>query len=465
LDQSFACLFVASFLFFSTMGNSCKAAGAGPVQNAWDNHFSAFGTQDLDKILLDYTAKSVITVYDQSTGTKTVHTGLEGARACFEGLFKSLSDISDLDAPVQIVKEARKHEPGSVFLIWRCPASGFVEATDTFIFDKSSKIRRQNVVITFKDPKGDGSDVAKNDAEVPTGSGRVHKGWANHFKAFGDQDVAMILKDYVAESEITVYNHADGTTNIFNGLEGARSCFEGLFKSLHDCSDLAAPIIHVEEAKSRVPGIGSASYGQVFLVWSCPASGYHRATDTFIFNSKGKIIRQNVVLHYAPEPSPEEAAHTLVAQVLATALTQNQSPEKAAHTLVAQVLATALKDFSGVGENQSPEEAAHTLVAQALATALKDFSGVDKNQSPEEAAHTLVAQVLVNALEKQGDSDKGWAGKDLDKGWGSRGVDKGWPSRRRRFECAGSIGAEKEAVCGGIRAGPMPQVWVAARRT
>jgi len=301
-----ACLFGAPVILplSHTMGNSCKGAGSGPVQNAWDNHFSAFGAQDVDKILLDYTAQSVITIYDQSTGTKTVHTGLDGARACFEGLFKSLSDISDLDAPVQIVKEAHKREPGSVFLVWKCPASGYVEATDTFIFDKSAKILRQNVVVSFKDPKGDGSIVAKNDTEAPTGSGKVHRGWANHFKAFGDQDVETILKDYVAESEITVFNHADGTMNTFNGLEGARSCFEGLFKTLHNCSDLAAPIIHVDESEKWS---SLKTFGQVFLVWNCPASSYHRATDTFIFNSKGKIIRQNVVVHHVPEPLQDSA--------------------------------------------------------------------------------------------------------------------------------------------------------------
>jgi hypothetical protein len=127
----------------------------------------------------------------------------------------------------------------------------------------------------------------------------VHRGWANHFKAFGDQDVEAILKDYCAESEITVFNHADGTMNVFNGLEGARSCFEGLFKSLHNCADLAAPIIHVDESQKWS---SLKTFGQVFLVWHCPASSYHRATDTFIFNSKGKIIRQNVVVYYVPEP-------------------------------------------------------------------------------------------------------------------------------------------------------------------
>jgi len=241
--------------------------------------------------MLDYSELSIITIYDQTTGSKTVHSGMAGVRTCFEGLFTSLFETKDLEAPVQIVKEARKHEPGSVLLVWRCPASGYSQATDTFIFDSSGKIFRQNVVVVYQDPRGDGSVEPKNDSVVPSGSGPVHEGWTNHFKAFGEQKVDDILKDYVEESEITVFNHADGSSTKYQGLAGAKECFEGLFKSLSDCSDLAAPIIHVEEATD-----GKA--GQVFLVWKCPASGYERATDTFIFNGAGKITRQHVVVHH-----------------------------------------------------------------------------------------------------------------------------------------------------------------------
>ena len=63
-------------------------------------------------------------------------------QACFEGLFKTLSDTSDLDAPVIDVK-ARE-----VFLVWNCKASGILAATDTFIFDDNAKIASQNVVLT-----------------------------------------------------------------------------------------------------------------------------------------------------------------------------------------------------------------------------------------------------------------------------------------------------------------------------
>lgn len=66
----------------------------------------------------------------------------QGARTLFTGLFEALSDLSDLAAPMIDVDEVSK----LVFLIWRCPASGFLEATDTFLIDgKTNKIFRQNV--------------------------------------------------------------------------------------------------------------------------------------------------------------------------------------------------------------------------------------------------------------------------------------------------------------------------------
>jgi ketosteroid isomerase-like protein len=264
-----------------------------PVQASWDNHFEAFGAQDVDKILQDYTEESVVTVHCQRTGANYVFRGLAGVRACFETLFSNLFDTSDLAAPVITVNEAEGDEPGSVFLIWKAPASGYHEATDTFIFDKNAKILRQNVVVDYQDPRSDVPLEMVNDAEAPTGSGPVHDGWANHFAAFGGQDVDRILLDYVEDSEITVYNHADGSKTIFKGLAGVRTCFTGLFASLHDTSDLAAPIIHVEESVDD-------EAGSVFLIWSAAASGYVRATDTFIFNEDGKILRQHVVVHFAP---------------------------------------------------------------------------------------------------------------------------------------------------------------------
>eukprot|EP00904_Undaria_pinnatifida_P007659 jgi/Undpi1/4022/HiC_scaffold_16.g07389.m1 len=116
------------------------------VQAAWDNHLAAFGGKDVDKILLDYDEKSVVTIFDQTKDEKQVFTGVEGARTLFTGLFESLSDMSDLSAPVADVCEESK----MVFLIWRCPASGYLDATDTFVFGDDKKIYRQNVAFRTK---------------------------------------------------------------------------------------------------------------------------------------------------------------------------------------------------------------------------------------------------------------------------------------------------------------------------
>ncbi|CAM9385028.1 unnamed protein product [Discosporangium mesarthrocarpum] len=112
------------------------------VATAWDNHFSAFGAQDVDKILLDYDDKSKITTWNLNGDEKAVYEGVDGARTLFEGLFKNLSDLSELGAPLIDVDEETK----MVFLVWRCPSSGVVDATDTFTFTDDFKILRQNVV-------------------------------------------------------------------------------------------------------------------------------------------------------------------------------------------------------------------------------------------------------------------------------------------------------------------------------
>merc|ERR1711924_383090 len=73
----------------------------------WDNHFAAFGGQDVDKILKDHTEKSVIKVYDQITGELAEFKGLKGVKELFTGLFKDLHDTSGLAAP------AIRVDPGS----------------------------------------------------------------------------------------------------------------------------------------------------------------------------------------------------------------------------------------------------------------------------------------------------------------------------------------------------------------
>lgn len=49
-------------------------------------------------------------------------------------MFGALSDLSDLACPAIVVDEGAK----MVLVTWRCPASGFVDATDTFLFDDNT---------------------------------------------------------------------------------------------------------------------------------------------------------------------------------------------------------------------------------------------------------------------------------------------------------------------------------------
>mmetsp|Transcript_67275 Transcript_67275/g.82434 ORF Transcript_67275/g.82434 Transcript_67275/m.82434 type:complete len:176 (-) Transcript_67275:14-541(-) len=114
------------------------------VQEAWDNHFDAFGKQDLEKIMLDYDQSSIAKVYNNADASKKEFTGLAGIRDMFTHLFEDLHDLKTLEAPVVEVDEPGK----TVFLVWKCPGCGFTTATDTFVFGPDFKIKRQNIVIT-----------------------------------------------------------------------------------------------------------------------------------------------------------------------------------------------------------------------------------------------------------------------------------------------------------------------------
>jgi adenosine deaminase len=122
------------------------------VADAWQNHFDAFGKQDLDKIMLDYDAESVCRVYNNTDGVKKEYKGQAEIRAMFAELFATLPDLATLDAPVVDVDEAGEQ----VFLVWMCPGCGYQTATDSFFFKRKHcglfghkfVISRQNIVVT-----------------------------------------------------------------------------------------------------------------------------------------------------------------------------------------------------------------------------------------------------------------------------------------------------------------------------
>lgn len=259
--------------------------GGSSVKASWKNHFDAFAAQDVPKILADYTDRSEVYVYDYSTGGLSTYKGLSGVTDLFNGLFKTLSDTSELAAPLIEVEQWRGG--GMVFLVWLCPSSGYPLVTDTFIFDKGFKILRQNIV-SFKsvhEAYWPPSTIHNLPSDV-TGNPSVSASWDNHFAAFAEQDVGKILKDYTNRSLVQVYDFSATQNTKYKGLKGVTELFNGLFTTLSDTSGLKAPVIKVEQWEGG---------GMVFLVWMCDTSGLPLVTDTFIFDANFKILRQNIV--------------------------------------------------------------------------------------------------------------------------------------------------------------------------
>ena len=267
----------------STTNNTTSGYAPATVQAAWDNHFAAFGGQDLDQIMLDYTERSVIRCHDHRSGETTVCEGLTEIRAFFAGLFAALTDLSTLAAPEIVVEE----KPFSqVFLIWSCPSSGFPSCHDTFHFDDDNRIIRQNIAYTSAAAPA----PAPVDGEYAPAT--VQAAWDNHFAAFGGQDLDQIMLDYNEDSVIRCHDHRTGETTVSTGTAEIRKFFSGLFAALTDLSTLAAPEVVVEEGDAR----------QVFLIWSCEGCGFPSCHDTFHFDAQNKIHRQNIAFTSADQP-------------------------------------------------------------------------------------------------------------------------------------------------------------------
>jgi len=124
----------------------------GPIASGWQNHFDAFGAQDTEKILADYTEQSVIRVWDWTTATYSESKGLAAIKALFNGLFVAITAAKfGEDAGIGLPDEFPRVEVGkkSVFLVWR--SYSHVQATDSFLFDDEGKITVQTIVVSTKE--------------------------------------------------------------------------------------------------------------------------------------------------------------------------------------------------------------------------------------------------------------------------------------------------------------------------
>jgi hypothetical protein len=90
--------------------------------------------------------------------------------------------------------------------------------------------------------------------------------------------------DYTEESVLKCFDSTTEKLDVFTGTAEIRGFFDGLFKQLSDLSTLAAPVVDATEGPMK----------QVYLIWSCPGSGVKFAHDSFYYNDKFQITRQNI---------------------------------------------------------------------------------------------------------------------------------------------------------------------------
>lgn len=127
---------------------------------AWDNHLTAFSagavattddarTLALDDIMKDYTAESLVQVFDNNGDVYTSFSGPAPIRGMFDKLFKDIQAAKvgeDIGLAVKLLEVEPKFN--GVFLVWE--SKSHLKGTDTFVFNDAGKIIRQNIVALTK---------------------------------------------------------------------------------------------------------------------------------------------------------------------------------------------------------------------------------------------------------------------------------------------------------------------------
>merc|ERR1740121_1703584 len=127
------------------------------VNGLWEAHKSAFKAKDIDKIMLNFDANSIVTVWDSGVNDKgnapAQYKGADAIKNLYTSFLAELTgdlidhteDIEDSSASQSILGSPAPF--GGVFYVWSMPASGFELVTDTFWIGSNLKIRRQNTVV------------------------------------------------------------------------------------------------------------------------------------------------------------------------------------------------------------------------------------------------------------------------------------------------------------------------------
>ena len=229
-----------------------------PVQAGWDNHFAAFGGQNLSGILQDYTETSILNIYDAGSGVQRQYVGLSEIEDAFAALFAQLTDLSGLAAPVVEVDEEREE----VFLVWECPSSGIRKATDTFSF-VGNKIMAQTFAIYPTDGATPVQPVGLTIGSPMTGDtgngGIVDSAIDHHYGAFFGADLAATLVDYADNIEFNTHDLRTGVTTTCTGMDCVRNSFAPLYDM--DRSVIALDFTNTNEADAATGAVLKALLG------------------------------------------------------------------------------------------------------------------------------------------------------------------------------------------------------------
>ena len=140
-----------------------------PQQSHWDNHLDAFGTGDLEKMVLDYAEDAEIIEYDLATDTRAEFTGIAGVRELFPKYFGWAGGCGDgLDVALPVIRVDATY----IYLTVTFSCVGIPTWTDTFAIGADGMIHKQNIIFLRADPGGETDNTGMAN---PT-----QAGWDNH---------------------------------------------------------------------------------------------------------------------------------------------------------------------------------------------------------------------------------------------------------------------------------------------
>jgi len=283
------------------------------VQTVWDNHFAAFAAFNESDIMKDYTDDSLVSLFnDECLGNTdgkqaagyTTYKGKAKIQEMFTALFEQMGrDDTKIDTEkvgpdsgnAKVIDAAGP--AGNVFLTWATKGLDTEEihyATDTFSFkqvDGDYKIDKQNIVISQKDTGCKAESQTKPTKEhaecvaAPENCTKLEAGWANHFHAFGQQSAEDIMKDYNDKSIMQVYDFTGKKFTVYDTPAKIEKFFKDAWAG-DGTTKLDVTGVPLEQLDE--------DYKSGFLVWQ--SNHIAHATDTFIFDDEGMIVRQNIVV-------------------------------------------------------------------------------------------------------------------------------------------------------------------------